>query len=261
MPSLDEMFPSLAQLILNPITEWVLLFPLSRDCSAALEAGADALGDLAYAPNRFASAEELLISLDSAAELQPDEATREDAFSRLVFPAELPPKATARYEQYVAELQDFDKALSSLEDDSPESLEQLSEEHQYRAHGPKEVTVRLSVAERDAAVKELRARGFDFAAAFPKCAAAHDADALYWISYRGGVLRLCKGDGMQGGERGNPPKGGELAKHNVRARTLQDLFCVAEALWPAGLDTSKTAGVVDDDDDAEMEGEEEFDDD
>ena len=94
-----------------------------------------------------------------------------------------------------------------------------------------QVAVRMSPREHADGVARLRSRRFAFAEAFPRCADACAGRERRWISYKRGVLKLCQGVG--GRERGVPPPGGEVARLALRASSLQELFCAAEAIgWP-----------------------------
>lgn len=232
-PTLDDCFPNLAALALASSTTWVLLGPMSKSCTAAIEAGPNAMGDLLFAPHRFSSVEELLLTADAAASEQPDASTREDAFSRMIFPVKMGKADENKYKKLVKELTEFDAAMAALGANahSFSAMSRLSQKHQDMAMGPAQVAVQLSAQDLDAKRAALIDRGLNFSAAFPGCAALlGDAKAFRWLSYRRGVLRLCQGDGRDTGERGVPPPGGELAKLSRRVGSLHELFCVAESL-------------------------------
>ena len=277
MPTLDELFPNLSKLCFTPPATWVLLFPFSTasGCSAAIEAGPNAMGDMLYAPSPFEDAEAFFLALDKAATKEPNEMTREDAFSRFVFPAEHvvtgpdsqgPFKTTAdrdaaerKCQQFIRENEEYEAAVAAAgARDKPMSLSGLSaaglsEAHIYRMCGPQQDATRMAPEERDAGREALRARGFRFAEAFPKCAEGFAGPALQWISFKrserrgGGVLRVCHGEGAGvHAERGEPiTPGGELARLDSRTiSSLQELFCAAEALWPAANDAAAYAASV-----------------
>ena len=275
-PTLDDCFPHLSRLAFGRDATWLLFFPLSKDCAAAIEAGPNAMGDLLYAPHAFSSAEECLLAADRAAAAMPDEYTRSDAFSRMVFPAAMGAKDERNYLRFVAEIDEFETAMRARAPPGGDSVmgfepmmgidemarSGLSEKHMYMACGPKQVAVRLGSTELAAAIEELRGRGLNFSEAFPRCAEACASKAKKWISYRRGVLRLCVGDGMAAGERGVPAPGCEVAKLNRRFSTLQELFGAAEALgWDAGTSASAMTPAAAGGDDEEEDEEDDFGDD
>jgi hypothetical protein len=54
-PTLDELFPHLSELCFgcDSLATWLLFFPFSKECSAAIEAGPRAMGDMLFAPSPF----------------------------------------------------------------------------------------------------------------------------------------------------------------------------------------------------------------
>lgn len=76
----------------------------------------------------------------------------------------------------------------------------------------------------------LRVKGFSFADAFPRCAAAALHPEGRWLAYRQGVLRVCRG--RSGVERGVPRSGCEFGAVHKRISSLDELFCLAESLFP-----------------------------
>ena len=207
------------------------------------------------APYPFEDAEAFLIAAERAAAEQPDDHIRPDAFSRFVLPAELTvtpcgkPKTEqdraeeeAKMREFIAEHAEFDAAVATAGGDMTAfSSPDLSEKHKHMLCGPKMSITRMTVLERNEARQALRDRGFSFRAAFPKCATGYSGPALQWISYKrasrgNGVLRICQGEAGQsrtGLGRGHPTPGCELSKLVISISSLQELFCAAEALWPA----------------------------
>lgn len=115
-------------------------------CVGFMEAGPNALGDVMYCPTDFEDAESFLIAADIAARTKPPKATREDAFSRFVFPAKIKVKAVERkFELQKKELDEFTAAVRSATGTHPGSSALslsalagagLSQKHIYMMCGP-----------------------------------------------------------------------------------------------------------------------------
>ena len=236
-PTLDELFPSASRFLFqnDGLTQWVLLFPMSGDCSLAIEAGPNAMGDLMFAPYPFESVEEMLLTLNAAATVDPPAHCRKDAFSRMLFPVNLPAKAEEKYQRFKKELEEFNCAVR----EAKRTGTQVPEKYTARMFGPKESVIRLTPAEFTTKQAELRSKSFDFDKTFPRAAAAHSASKnrrgpYVWLSYRRGLLQLCQSDRRsRSGERGVPASpSGVVLRLKREINSLQELFCAAELHWP-----------------------------
>ena len=140
-PTLDDLFPHLASLAFAPGTTTLYFFPCGDGCAGAIEAGPNAMGDLLFAPHAFSDAEEFLLAADAAAAMGPGLDVRDDAYSRLVFPARMAKAQEKKYAKFVKQLSSFDKAMSKSHGDSSAGLSRL---HVEMLMGPEQVAVRIS---------------------------------------------------------------------------------------------------------------------
>lgn len=231
-PNLNDMFPHANTFLFGEasIAKWILLFPMNMHCATTVEAGPSAMGDMVFCPNKFSSAQELLVALDLAGQKQPPRTTRPDAFSRMVFPAVLNSADEKKYKSFKEDLDAFHArcAAKGLNGDTAATLDTLgqtgmSDGDLHRLCGPAECSVRVT---KDALDKS-RAE-FDFSKAFPKSSKAHDDKAYVWISYRRGKMQICKGKEV---ERGIPESKGVVAESRRKIHSLHEFFCVAESLF------------------------------
>ncbi|KAJ1423500.1 hypothetical protein B484DRAFT_451876 [Ochromonadaceae sp. CCMP2298] len=206
LPSLDTLFPHLSTLCFHSIARWLMFFPM-KSCAGAIEAGPGAMCDMLTALVPFEGAESFFIAADRAAALQPHRSSRADAYCRYVIPTAL----SAQEEEAFKVIKN--RALHSLDADW---------------WGPEESVTRLSPPQLAQATADLRNTGFDFAQAFPRCAAAYHE--RIWISYRRGVLRVCQG--MTSAKNRGLPLGRavQLARVSHKIHSLQELFCLTESL-------------------------------
>lgn len=225
-PNLNELFPHANRLLFHSCAQWIILFQESENCSLAVEAGPNAMGDMIFAPHKFGSLTETLAALNKAAKEQPDSGCRQDAFSRFVFPLRMTSSDEANYREFKQDHDEFERVCEEKGiNDSPMTLDAmanagLSEDYIYRLCGPKQAVVRVTQEDLAAVVNVDKA--------FPKTAAAHNAE-YHWISYRRGRMMLCKG--QHTGERGIPRRDGILAQTKQQIQSLHEFMCVAESLW------------------------------
>jgi len=254
IPSMDDLFPDANKLLFGSLAQWIGLFPSSPTCAAFVEAGADAMADMVFAPNSFCSVEELLLTLDAAGSKQPPSYWRPDAFSRMIFPVKMNAEDDEKYREYKTVLDGFanelrDNGLSQEEPIPISQMSALSEECTHYLLGAKQVVIRLTPEEFATRMAVLRYQsGFDFARAFPVSAAAF-ADSgkkYYWFSYKrrrgtaAGRLTVCRGPTGRHGERGVPDENCTVvARFDVEIRSLQHLFCCLETAWPESLRSRK----------------------
>lgn len=235
--SLDDLYPNANNLLFGSAgAQWIGLFPCSSKVAAFVEAGPNAMGDMVFAPSPFGSVQELLCTLDLAGTKQPDESTRGDAFSRMIFPVEHMGTNEQDYQQYKQELEAFEQELrdKGVGDGQVMSFDGyiragLSQDAMYRLMGPVEVQVRLSKKELKTTIAEQK---FDFDEIFPNTAAAFGSEDYVWFSYRRGMLLVCKGETGEGDERGVPRPGSVTARLKIEISSLQQLFCYLETMWP-----------------------------
>ncbi|KAJ1416930.1 hypothetical protein B484DRAFT_434399 [Ochromonadaceae sp. CCMP2298] len=89
VPSRNTLFPHLPKLYFCPIADWLMFFPMTMSCAAAIEAGPDAMCDIFFPPLPFVDTESFFITADRGAALQPDGSSKADAYGRIVIPTVL----------------------------------------------------------------------------------------------------------------------------------------------------------------------------
>lgn len=245
-PSLDDLFPNANELLFKSAAQWVALFPCSKNVAGFVEAGPNAMGDMVFAPCKFESVEELLLTLDLAGTKQPNKHCREDAFSRMIFPVHMKTKDEQKYQDFKAMIDGYEKELQDkgYSEDKHVDLcnNDLSSEVVYYLCRPKEVIVRLSLQEVESQVANLREKHFKFSEAFPITSKVFERKDYLWFNYRREVLQVCKGVCVTGYEkRGTPKPGNEISRMKVKIQSLQHLFCCLEKAWP-NLEKHKTDG-------------------
>ncbi|KAI0563999.1 hypothetical protein FGB62_31g126 [Gracilaria domingensis] len=110
-----------------------------------------------------------------------------------------------------------------------------SESFMFWMRGPRNVVFRDSIETRDADVAALRARGFSSLTVLPRTDAAFSGPATRrrWISYAGGILRVCKNTIVDPGDRRECALGNVIRKVPGSFESLEHLFAEIETSWPA----------------------------
>lgn len=208
---LDTLFPSFARGFLNPDHCSVTLGLSSMTCHwddatfATLEGEPS---DVLLAPTPFDNLDEFLAVADAAIAKGYSSDIQRGWHTHFIFPSELPEDAAERLERVRARYHTDPIA----------------------AYGTQKSFHRFTELEKAEATSALAAKGFSFAAMFPKTTQQFTSGRFRWIKYSRGVLKVAVGRGTGKLSRSCEERN-LLREWRLPFGSLHELMCAAEQSW------------------------------